>query len=229
MKKLSHDFYVRDTITVARALLGTLLVHRVDGVERVGRIVETEAYPRPARSGRTVIEGHHQTHASHVRAAGRSLRLPHLRHASLHECRHRTGRARFGSADPRARTGRKSIGAYARPRPAVQGDGYRSQPGRARSDRATIFTLPKRRCTSPLSSRRGRVSVWTTRATGHTSCCAFTLKAMPSFRGARLDVGIQPDGGPRLQKSCVPAKELLTRILCPTQFLTYGFANGLDK
>ncbi len=44
MKKLALDFYARDTLTVAQELLGTLLVHRVDGVERIGRIVETEAY-----------------------------------------------------------------------------------------------------------------------------------------------------------------------------------------
>jgi DNA-3-methyladenine glycosylase len=44
MKKLPLDFYVRDTISVAEDLLGMLLVHRVDGVERIGRIVEVEAY-----------------------------------------------------------------------------------------------------------------------------------------------------------------------------------------
>ena len=44
MKKLAHDFYMRDTRAVAQELLGTLLVRRVDGVERIGRIVETEAY-----------------------------------------------------------------------------------------------------------------------------------------------------------------------------------------
>lgn len=44
MKKLGHDFYVRNTLTVAQDLLGTLLVRHVDGVARVGRIVETEAY-----------------------------------------------------------------------------------------------------------------------------------------------------------------------------------------
>lgn len=42
--KLDRDFYVRDTAKVAQELLGMLLVHRVDGVERIGRIVETEAY-----------------------------------------------------------------------------------------------------------------------------------------------------------------------------------------
>jgi DNA-3-methyladenine glycosylase len=40
MQKLAREFYDRDTIIVARELLGKLLVHG----ERVGRIVETEAY-----------------------------------------------------------------------------------------------------------------------------------------------------------------------------------------
>ncbi|RYZ56005.1 MAG: DNA-3-methyladenine glycosylase [Sphingobacteriales bacterium] len=42
--RLQHAFFDRDTETVARELLGCLLVHRSDGVERIGRIVETEAY-----------------------------------------------------------------------------------------------------------------------------------------------------------------------------------------
>ena len=44
MKKIPRTFYARNTVDVARDLLGTLLVHRVDGIERIGRIVETEAY-----------------------------------------------------------------------------------------------------------------------------------------------------------------------------------------
>jgi DNA-3-methyladenine glycosylase len=45
--KLPRDFYDRDPIAVARELLGMHLVHVDDGVERVGRIVETEAYLGP--------------------------------------------------------------------------------------------------------------------------------------------------------------------------------------
>lgn len=46
-RKLSSDFYKRDTVTVARDLLGRHLVHVVGGEERVGRIVEVEAYLGP--------------------------------------------------------------------------------------------------------------------------------------------------------------------------------------
>ena len=47
MRKLSRTFYDRDTVEVAQDLLGKHLVHVVDGVERVGRIVEVEAYLGP--------------------------------------------------------------------------------------------------------------------------------------------------------------------------------------
>ncbi|HET7400211.1 MAG TPA: DNA-3-methyladenine glycosylase [Usitatibacter sp.] len=47
MRKLPRSFYDRDTIEVAHELLGKHLVHRVAGVERVGRIVEVEAYLGP--------------------------------------------------------------------------------------------------------------------------------------------------------------------------------------
>jgi DNA-3-methyladenine glycosylase len=44
---LPRAFYARDTITVARELLGKLLVRVHEGVPRVGRIVEVEAYVGP--------------------------------------------------------------------------------------------------------------------------------------------------------------------------------------
>jgi len=46
-RKLPRSFYNRDTILVAKELLGKYLVHASGGVERTGRIVEVEAYLGP--------------------------------------------------------------------------------------------------------------------------------------------------------------------------------------
>jgi len=59
MVQLDRDFFARDTLTVARELLGQRLVRMVDGERLSGRIVEVEAYigekdrASHARSGRT--------------------------------------------------------------------------------------------------------------------------------------------------------------------------------
>ncbi|MCB5362872.1 DNA-3-methyladenine glycosylase [Pusillimonas sp. CC-YST705] len=47
MPRLPRDFYNRDTVTVAHELLGKILVHQIDGLARMARIVEVEAYLGP--------------------------------------------------------------------------------------------------------------------------------------------------------------------------------------
>jgi DNA-3-methyladenine glycosylase len=44
---LGPEFFDRDSIAVARSLLGKIVVREVDGVRRWGRIVEVEAYVAP--------------------------------------------------------------------------------------------------------------------------------------------------------------------------------------
>jgi DNA-3-methyladenine glycosylase len=44
MKPLPRDFYLNDTVSIARALLGCVLWRRLDGELLAGRIVEAEAY-----------------------------------------------------------------------------------------------------------------------------------------------------------------------------------------
>jgi len=44
MKKLDREFYNRDTILVARELLGKILVHEINGQKLSAKIVEAEAY-----------------------------------------------------------------------------------------------------------------------------------------------------------------------------------------
>ena len=46
-KPLPRAFYDRDTVTVAKDLLGKHLIHVSGGMERIGRIVEVEAYLGP--------------------------------------------------------------------------------------------------------------------------------------------------------------------------------------
>ncbi len=51
MEKLSRDFFLRDTLTVAKDLLGKHLVRVIGGEYIITRIVETEAYIGPEDKG----------------------------------------------------------------------------------------------------------------------------------------------------------------------------------
>lgn len=46
-KKLGRSFYEQDAASLARALIGKIMVRRVDGVEYCARVVETEGYVGP--------------------------------------------------------------------------------------------------------------------------------------------------------------------------------------
>lgn len=54
---LTHDFFARPTLTVARELLGALLVHDLPTDRRIGRVVETEAYVGPNDRGSHAFRG----------------------------------------------------------------------------------------------------------------------------------------------------------------------------
>ncbi|HWO93049.1 MAG TPA: DNA-3-methyladenine glycosylase, partial [Methylomirabilota bacterium] len=44
---LGPEFFDRDTVTVARDLLGKVLVREIDGTRLLGRLIEVEAYLGP--------------------------------------------------------------------------------------------------------------------------------------------------------------------------------------
>lgn len=47
MKKLTREFYQHDTLETAKDVLGKYIVHNINGIELIGRIVEAEAYIGP--------------------------------------------------------------------------------------------------------------------------------------------------------------------------------------
>lgn len=59
MKTLAQAFYLRDTLTVAKDLIGKYMVHTVNGEDLVCRITETEAYTGTADKACHAYGGRH--------------------------------------------------------------------------------------------------------------------------------------------------------------------------
>ena len=102
-RALSRDFFARPTLDVARDLIGTRLVHEVDGVRATGIIVETEAYIGEDDPACHAAAGLTRRNGAALRPAGLRLRLLELRDALPAERGDRGGGASRGRADPRPR------------------------------------------------------------------------------------------------------------------------------
>lgn len=57
MHRLTGDFFLHDSLEIAQALIGKVLVSEVNGQLTSGRIVETEAYLAPADKGSHAYKG----------------------------------------------------------------------------------------------------------------------------------------------------------------------------
>jgi len=78
---LRANFYSRDVVLVARELLGTILVTRIDGQRTAGRIVETEAYLPQGDTACHGVRGRTRSNASMFGPGGHAYVYPiHARH-----------------------------------------------------------------------------------------------------------------------------------------------------
>ena len=189
-RKLPRSFYDRDTVVVARELLGKHLVHVVDGVERVGRIVEVEAYLGPhdlaAHSARGLTDrtrvmfgppGHAYVYlvygmhwCTNVVTQAEGLASAVLLRA-LEPVRNLAGRTQGPALLSRAMDLDRRCNGH---------DLLSDELLRGRS-------RPRARRRSRSSS--ARASAWTTRAAGRAGCCASTSAATPTSRGPERAAG----------------------------------------
>ncbi len=93
-RRLPRSFFRRDSVELARALLGQRLVRIIGGRRLAGLIVEVEAYTGApdTRAAHTFMAGRHAAQRVDVARRRARLRLFHLWHALLPECRRRPPR-----------------------------------------------------------------------------------------------------------------------------------------
>jgi DNA-3-methyladenine glycosylase len=95
-RRLGADFYAHDTIAVARALIGTILVQRNGAEVCAGRVVETEAYLGELDEASHSFRGRTPRNAAMFGPAGRAYVY---RSYGVHSCFNVvTGRAGMGEA-----------------------------------------------------------------------------------------------------------------------------------
>ena len=159
-KLLPRAFYDRDTVAVARDLLGKHLVHVSRGVERIGRIVEVEAYlgtddlashSSRGMTGRTSVMFGPPGHAY--------VYLVYGMHCCMNVVTERDGHA--SAVDPGRRAGEEPRSFHPGPRQTVQGDAHRPAPQRARPDQRRLLYRRSSRLRTSLhrqeSPRRRRL------------------------------------------------------------------------
>ena len=97
MPKLTREFYNRDTLDVARDLLGKYLVRRLDGMVLCGRIVETDA-SCPTLTFNAI--GRHQSMLVRTRvASNKSPWLMHMNVGDIHTVAISHGEGRFVASE----------------------------------------------------------------------------------------------------------------------------------
>lgn len=95
-RRLGADFYAHDTITVARALIGTIVVQRKGAEVCAGRVVETEAYLGELDEASHSFRGRTPRNVAMFGAAGRAYVY---RSYGVHACFNVvTGRVGMGEA-----------------------------------------------------------------------------------------------------------------------------------
>jgi len=181
MRKLPRAFYDRDTITVARDLLGKYLVHVSRGVERVGRIVEVEAYLGPhdlaAHSARGLTE---RTRIMFGPPGHAYVYMIYGMYFCMNVVTEREGHASavlLRAVEPVANIGQRTQG------PGLLCRAMRIDKRLNGHDLTKKkFTSPRRPGLNPSSSSNGPAWASTMLATGRKDTCVFISKETPSSR-----------------------------------------------